>query len=60
MNVMVMQHDMNFMNMDSGSGSVMCLRTVNQLLDIKEEEQDPVLITFPVMKVEIEVSCVRV
>lgn len=47
--------------MDPGADSGTCLtysHNINELPDIKEEEQEaPLLITFPVMKVEVKVSC---
>jgi hypothetical protein len=52
---------MSFMKMDPGADSGTCLtysHNINELPDIKEEEQEaPLLITFPVMKVEVKVSC---
>jgi hypothetical protein len=61
MNVMIVQHCMSFMKMDPGVDSGTYLKyshNINGLPDIKEEEeQNPLLITFPVMKVEVKVSC---
>ena len=61
MNVMIVQHCLSFMQMDPGADSGTCLKyshSINELPDIKEEEeQNPLLITFPVMKVEVKVSC---
>ena len=60
MNVMIMQLSMSFMKMNPAADSGTYLKyshNINELYDIKEEEQDPVLITFPVMKVEVQVSC---
>jgi len=60
MNVMIVQHCMSFMKMDPGADSGTYLEyshNINELPDIKEEEQNPLLLTFPVMKVEVKVSC---
>jgi hypothetical protein len=62
MNVMIVQHCMSFMKMDPGADSGTYLEyshNINELPDVKEEkeEQNPLLITFPVMKVEVKVSC---
>jgi len=61
MNVMIVQHYMNFMKMDPGADNGTYLiysHNINELPGIKkEEEQNPLLITFPVMKVEVKVSC---
>jgi len=51
---------MSFMKMDPGADSGTYLEyshNINELPDIKEEEQNPLLLTFPVMKVEVKVSC---
>jgi len=57
---MVVQHCMSFMKMDPGADSGTYLKysyNTNELPDIKkEEEQNPLLMTFPVMKVEVKVS----
>jgi hypothetical protein len=53
---------MNFIKTEPDSDSEMYLKysdNVDELLDIKEEE-NPIAITFPVMEVKIEVSCVHV
>jgi hypothetical protein len=54
---------MNFLKVEPGSDSETC-HVGNQVIDIKIEEVtdikvevDPVLITFPVIKAEDEVSC---
>jgi hypothetical protein len=60
MNVMIVQHCMSFMKMDPGADIAILeySHNINELPDIKEEEeQNPLLITFPVMKVEVKVSC---
>jgi hypothetical protein len=47
------------MKMDPGADSgtyLKYLHSINEFPDIKEE-QDPLLITLPVMKVEVKVSC---
>jgi uncharacterized Zn-finger protein len=55
---MVVQHCMSFMKMDPGADSGTYLKysyNTNELPDIKkEEEQNPLLMTFPVMKVEVK------
>jgi len=47
--------------MDPGTGSGTYWKyshNINELPDVKkEEEQNPLLITFSVMKVEVKVSC---
>lgn len=52
---------MSFMKMDPGADSGTYLKyshNINELPDIKKEEElNPLLITFPVMKVEVKVSC---
>jgi hypothetical protein len=60
MNVMILQHSMSFMKMDpaaDGGTYVTSSHNINELPEVKEEEQNPISITFPVMKVEVEVSC---
>ena len=46
--------------MDPGTGSGTYWKyshNINELPDVKKEEQNPLLITFSVMKVEVKVSC---
>jgi hypothetical protein len=58
MNVLIVQQCMTFIKMDPGADSGIS-HNINELPDIKEEEeeQNPLLITFPVMKDEVKVSC---
>jgi hypothetical protein len=56
---------MDSLKVEPGSDSETC-HDGNQVIDIKvevtdvQEEEDPVLITFPLMKTEHEVSCMMV
>lgn len=62
MHILILQQNMNSIKTEPDSDSEMYLKyshNADELLDVKEEE-NPVPITFPVMKVKIEVSCVYV
>jgi hypothetical protein len=64
--MVVLQNCMDSLKVECGSDSETC-HDGNQVIDIKVEEitgiqaeDDPVLITFPVIKAEDEVSCLSI